>query len=173
MHFREFDVYQRPATYRPNRRANGNQFDSSSLYVQVATVLSPKPEMNCKSLTEVIEIIALANHPIQMINKLSMPCSQSMGPPKVNKYPGHQNADSLHVYTERPLQTSSSMSWVSAIYLNSGPKEKCQDKVMIYARKTAAMAARPAAMKEPPKVLAAPVNGVIGEPVGVGPVTLL
>ena len=34
------------------------------------------------------------------------------------------------------------------------------------------MAAKPAAAKEPLTVLAAPVNGVIGEPVGDGPVIL-
>lgn len=43
---------------------------------------------------------------------------------------------------------------------------------LTYARKMAAMAARPAAMKEPPRVLAAPVKEAMGEPVGPAGVTL-
>lgn len=46
-------------------------------------------------------------------------------------------------------------------------------RLLIYARKMAAMAARPAATKEPLKVLAAPVKGVMGELTGVGGVTLI
>jgi hypothetical protein len=48
-----------------------------------------------------------------------------------------------------------------------GQSERRREDILIYARKMAAKAARPAMAMELPTVLAAPVNGVIGAPVGL------
>jgi len=53
-------------------------------------------------------------------------------------------------------------SWVSI-----GQSERHHEDVLLYARKMAAKAARPAMAIELPTVLAAPVNGVIGALVGL------
>ena len=70
----------------------------------------------------------------------------------------------MHAYPSKELYTvfSSCPSRVSY-----GQSERHHDDALIYARKIAAKAARPATAIELPTVLAAPVKGVIGELLGL------